>query len=72
MDMAEIEKKINMEISIPQDLMKEIQTILNNNMTKAEKLKKELELRQDQAKLRRMLKLLNEQIDKQINWQMAS
>lgn len=70
--MAEIEKKINMEISIPQDLMKEIQTILNNNMTKAEKLKKELELRQDQAKLRRMLKLLNEQIDKQINWQMAS
>ena len=70
--MAEIEKKINMEISITQDLMKEIQTILNNNMTKAEKLKKELELRQDQAKLRRMLKLLNEQIDKQINWQMAS
>lgn len=45
MDMEEIERKINLEISIPKDLMTEIQAILNNNMAKAEKLKKELELR---------------------------
>ena len=45
MDMEEIERKINLEISIPKELMTEIQAILNNNMAKAEKLKKELELR---------------------------
>ena len=64
--MAEIEKRVKEEIALPDGMMKDIQSLIMNNAGKAEKLKKEMDLREDQIKLRRMMKLLNDKLSIQI------
>jgi hypothetical protein len=66
MNMEDIEKRVKEEIAVPEDLMKDIGAMIQNNAGKAEKLKKEMDLREDQVKLRRCMKLLNDQLTLQI------
>ena len=62
MNMEEIEKKVNEELHVPEHLMEDLEKLMNDPNAKSEKMKREMDLRTDQIKLRKMLKVLSDHL----------
>ena len=62
MNMEEIEKKVNEELQVPENLFTDLDRLMNDPNAKSDKMKREMDLRAEQIKLRKMLKVLNDHL----------
>jgi hypothetical protein len=62
MNLEQIEEQVNQDLKVPDDMMGNIERLLNDPNSRSEKMKTEMDLRGDQIKLRKMLKVLSDHL----------